>query len=41
MTIHADAAWILRFTPEQLERNQGWYAVHEGPRPRWKSFRFD
>lgn len=34
-------AWVLSFSPEQLRRNQGWYAVHDGPSPRWKTFWFD
>lgn len=35
------AAWILAWTPEELEGRQGWYAVHDAPTPHWKYFWFD
>ena len=35
------AAWLLRWTPEQLERRQGWFAVHDASSPHWKYFWFD
>jgi hypothetical protein len=34
-------AWFLRLTPEELERSQGWYAVHDAKVPGWKYFWFD
>ncbi len=34
-------AWILLLTPEELERSQGWYAVHDAKIPHWKYFWFD
>jgi hypothetical protein len=34
-------SWILIFTPEELQRNQGWYAVHDELSPHWKYFWFD
>jgi hypothetical protein len=34
-------AWFLLLTPEELERSQGWYAVHNAKVPHWKSFWFD
>ena len=33
--------WILIWTPEELEANQGWYAVHDASSPHWKYFWFD
>lgn len=35
------AAWILRWTPEELKSRQGWYAVHDASSAHWKSFWFD
>lgn len=35
------AAWILRWSPEQVKARQGWYAVHDAPSPHWKMFFFD
>jgi hypothetical protein len=35
------AAWILFWSPKELEQNQGWYAVHDASRPHWKYFWFD
>jgi hypothetical protein len=34
-------AWSLLLTPEELERSQGWYAVHDAGVPHWKYFWFD
>jgi hypothetical protein len=34
-------AWFLLLRPEELERSQGWYAVHDAKVPRWKYFWFD
>jgi hypothetical protein len=34
-------AWFLLLTPEQLERSQGWYEVHNASTPHWKYFWFD
>jgi hypothetical protein len=34
-------AWFLLLTPEQLERSQGWYSVHDTSIPHWKYFWFD
>ena len=33
-------AWLL-LTPEELERRQGWYAVHSASSPHWRYFWFD
>jgi hypothetical protein len=33
-------SWILFFTPEELETNQGWFAVHDAS-THWKYFLFD
>src|SRR4030095_13366044 len=35
------AAWFLRWSPEQLSANQGWYVAHEASSPHWKYFWFD
>ncbi|MGE5797163.1 MAG: hypothetical protein ACM34N_10280, partial [Ignavibacteria bacterium] len=34
-------AWFLLLTPEELERSQGWYAVHDTKVLHWKYFWFD
>lgn len=34
-------AWILNVPPEELDRAQGWYAVHDSTWPHWKYFWFD
>lgn len=34
-------SWILIFTPEEMHRTQGWYAVHDASSPHWKYFWFD
>ena len=34
-------AWFLLLTPEELERSQGWYAVHDASTSHWKYFWFD
>ena len=35
------AYWILIWTPEELEAQQGWYAVHDAASAHWKYFWFD
>lgn len=39
--MYSHTAWLLQLSPEELERSQGWYAVHTGSRPHWKYFWFD
>jgi hypothetical protein len=39
--MYSHTAWFLLLTPEQLERSQGWYAVHDANAPHWKYFWFD
>ena len=39
--IFSHTAWFLLLTPEELERSQGWYAVHETSQPHWRYFWFD
>ena len=34
-------SWILIFTPEQMQTNQGWYEFHDVPNTHWKYFWFD
>jgi hypothetical protein len=34
-------SWMLLLRPDQVERTQGWYAVHDAPAPHWKYFWFD
>lgn len=34
-------AWFLMLSPEDLERSQGWYEVHNAEAPHWKYFWFD
>lgn len=34
-------SWFLLLTPNELERSQGWYAVHDTIHPHWKYFWFD
>jgi hypothetical protein len=34
-------AWFLLLTPKELERSQGWYAVHDASTSHWKYFWFD
>lgn len=34
-------SWILVWTPEELEAQQGWYAVHDTTSAHWKYFWFD
>lgn len=34
-------AWFLQLSPDELESNQGWYAVHDTTHPHWKYFWFD
>lgn len=34
-------SWIVLWSPERLEAQQGWYAVHDTPHPHWKFFWFD
>lgn len=35
------ASWILVWSPDQLARQQGWFAVHDAAQPHWKQFWFD
>lgn len=35
------ASWILIWSPEDLARQQGWFAVHDAAQPHWKQFWFD
>jgi hypothetical protein len=39
--MYSHTAWFLLLTPEELERSQGWYAVHDASTPHWKYFWFD
>ena len=39
--MYSHTAWFLLLTPEELERSQGWYAVHDASAPHWKYFWFD
>ena len=39
--IFSHTAWFLLLTPEELERSQGWYDVHDAASPHWKYFWFD
>jgi hypothetical protein len=39
--IHSHTSWFLLLTPEELDRSQGWYAVHDAGAPHWKYFWFD
>lgn len=39
--MYSHTAWFLLLTPEELERSQGWYAVHDVSIPHWKYFWFD
>lgn len=39
--MYSHTAWFLLLTPEELERSQGWYAVHNASPPHWKYFWFD
>jgi hypothetical protein len=39
--VYSHTAWFLLLSPQELERSQGWYAVHDTSRPHWKYFLFD
>jgi hypothetical protein len=39
--MYSHTAWFLLLSPEELERSQGWYAVHDASTPHWKYFWFD
>ena len=39
--MYSHTAWFLLLSPEELERSQGWYAVHNASTPHWKYFWFD
>jgi hypothetical protein len=39
--MYSHTAWFLLLSPEELERSQGWYAVHDAATPHWKYFWFD
>jgi len=34
-------SWFLLLPPQELERSQGWYAVHDAEVPHWEYFWFD
>ncbi len=40
-TMFSHTSWILLLAPEEMERSQGWYAVHDASSPHWKYFWFD
>jgi hypothetical protein len=40
-TMISHTSWILVLPPEELERTQEWYAVHDAAQPHWKYFWFD
>ena len=39
--VYSHTSWFLLLTPEELERSQGWFAVHDAASPHWKYFWFD
>ena len=39
--MYSHTSWFLLLTPEELERSQGWYEVHDAATPHWKYFWFD
>jgi hypothetical protein len=39
--IYSHTAWFLLLSPEELDRSQGWYEVHDTSHPHWKYFWFD
>jgi len=39
--MYSHTAWFLLLTPEELDRSQGWYDVHDAGSPHWKHFWFD
>jgi hypothetical protein len=39
--VYSHTSWFLLLTPAELERSQGWYAVHDAASPHWKYFWFD
>lgn len=39
--MYSHTSWFLLLTPEELERSQGWYEVHDAESPHWKYFWFD
>ena len=39
--ILSHAAWNLTGSPESLAGAQGWFTVHDAPRPHWRYFWFD
>jgi hypothetical protein len=39
--MYSHTAWFLLLTPAELERSQGWYAVHDAKVAHWKCFWFD
>ena len=39
--MYSHTAWFLLLTPEELDRSQGWYDVHDAGSPHWKYFWFD
>ena len=39
--MYSHTSWFLLLAPEELERSQGWYAMHDAGSPHWKYFWFD
>jgi hypothetical protein len=39
--VPSHAGWVLDWSPEQLRRSPGWYAVHDVKTAHWRSFLFD
>jgi hypothetical protein len=39
--VYSHTAWFLLLTPQELDRSQGWYDVHDAASPHWKYFWFD
>lgn len=40
-TATSHAMDVLQYTPDELQRARGYFAVHAGPKPHWMSFLFD
>jgi hypothetical protein len=39
--MYSHTSWFMLLSPEEQERGQGWYAVHDTGIAHWKSFLFD
>jgi hypothetical protein len=39
--VYSHASWFLQFSPEELERSQGWYASGNTEHLHWRYFFFD